>query len=649
MLRGGFLRVAFLIAVVCLFAVSSVVSYQRHSESSNILAITLKTTAWSASELESEMLKFVHTLELFQLDKRSVDDLVLRFDLLWSRINVLKAGDESAELRGLPGVSQLLSSLERVLQDNEQAVMQIKPGDHQTAAALQAQFRVFQPALRALNVDNFSGPRRLRELEEALGLQQSFGVYLLGLLLSGALLVVLVLRESARNRLQALHDPLTGLPNRKYFNDHLRIAESRSRRGHLRMAIHVIDLNDFKGINDTFGHNAGDQLLIEIARRLKACVRQQDIVARLGGDEFAVIQEEVPHAEVCGQLARRICEQVGQPLRLGANQVFPAASIGVSIYPDDSGDVTQLLVNADIAMYRAKRDGGVSYRFFEAQMNAAIMRRKRLADDLRVALDQGQMMLFYQPIVDLDSGLIAAVEALLRWHHPSYGYVPPPEVVSIAEQFALTKPLNEWVLQQACQQHQQWRAQGLPVVAMNVNISPAMYTQHDLVATVQSVLKRTGMAAQQLVLEVTEDTTMHDIESSPDILNRLRQQGVSLALDDFGTGYSSLSHLRKMPVQKLKIDKSFVQDLNNEPKDLRFIRTIIRLAHNLELEVVAEGIEVEENLRDLMAEGCHYVQGYLLSRPQQAADIGLMLEQQQRGNTLMPETGVIRQQAGGAV
>lgn len=282
-------------------------------------------------------------------------------------------------------------------------------------------------------------------------------------------------------------------------------------------------------------------------------------------------------------------------------------------------------------MYRAKGDSGVSYRFFDKGMNEAVLRRKRLADELRIALEHQQLTLFYQPIVALQDGEIVGCEALLRWHHDTLGYISPLEVVSVAEQFGLAKALNTWVLNEACRQNKMWQSKGLPAIPVSVNISPTMYQQHDLVAAVKAVLRASGLDAAYLVLEVTEDTTMKDMGSSPDILSELHAIGVSLALDDFGTGYSSLSHLKCMPVQRLKIDKSFVQDLNTEPKDLRFIRTIIQLAQSLGINVVAEGIEEASNLVDLQNEGCCYGQGYLFSRPLQASKMADLLKAQQHG------------------
>ncbi|OMH27973.1 bifunctional diguanylate cyclase/phosphodiesterase [Motiliproteus sp. MSK22-1] len=625
MFRVRYLRVTSLLAVIAIFAFSSIISYQRYTEASKILDVTLKTGAWASSELEGELLRFLNTLDLFRIGERTPNDLMLRFDLLWSRIQVLRVGEETEHLRELPGAQEMLNKLDQLMKEVDPVVLNLQVADIQTAEQLGERYRTFAPAVRRFNVESFSGRTKLLELRSTHDRQH---IFFLGLLISGAVLVLMLLRENARSRAQALHDPMTGLPNRKFFHDQLKIAEARSLRAGSRMAIYLIDLDDFKTINDSYGHSAGDRLLIEVARRLKDCVRQQDTVARLGGDEFAVIQEAVDHVDVSARLARRICKQIMLPIELNNNRVYPSASIGVSLFPNDSEKAEQVLINADTAMYLAKKDDGISYRFFEPEMNTAIVRRKRLSNDLSIAIKDNQLALFYQPIVNLNTGKIEATEALLRWHHEDYGYISPLEVVSIAEQFGLANQLNCWVLEQACRQNQRWIEQQLPSLSVSVNISPTMYTQYDLVGAVKKALAVSGMDANLLVLEVTEDTTMRDIETSPDILKKLRALDISLALDDFGTGYSSLSHLKRLPVQKLKIDKSFVQDLNNIPTDLRFIRTILSLAQSLELQVVAEGIEAEKNLKDLCLEGCHYGQGYLLSRPVQPNEMAELLKQQ---------------------
>lgn len=630
MMSAGFWRIALLLIVVTVFAVTSVVSFKRHTETAHILAVSIKTTSWAASELESDLLRFINALELFIHKGRTQDQMMHRFDLLWTRVDVLSQGQENVEFREQPGVQAMLDTLGQLLRETDAPLSRPELSAAEASRILPA-FQAWLPQVRALNIESFNGPKRFTNLQKASDLQKELGLLLAGLLISGAVLIVMVIKESKRNRHQALHDALTGLANRKFFNEQLVMLEQRAQRFQKQLAVFIIDLDDFKGVNDLYGHSAGDRLLETVAERLSLSVRKSDLVARLGGDEFAIIQQDITDVQQVSQLAKRISDRMSAPVVVSGVALSSSISIGISVYPEDASSLRQALLHADMAMYRAKGDSGVSYRFFDKGMNEAVLRRKRLADELRIALEHQQLTLFYQPIVALQDGEIVGCEALLRWHHDTLGYISPLEVVSVAEQFGLAKALNTWVLNEACRQNKMWQSKGLPAIPVSVNISPTMYQQHDLVAAVKAVLRASGLDAAYLVLEVTEDTTMKDMGSSPDILSELHAIGVSLALDDFGTGYSSLSHLKCMPVQRLKIDKSFVQDLNTEPKDLRFIRTIIQLAQSLGINVVAEGIEEASNLVDLQNEGCCYGQGYLFSRPLQASKMADLLKAQQHG------------------
>lgn len=630
-MSASFWRIAFLLVVVTVFAVTSIISFKRHTETAHILAVSIKTTSWAASELESDLLRFIYALELYIHKGRTQDQMMHRFDLLWSRVDVLSKGRENIEFREQPGVQPMLDQLTQLLRDSDARLS--RPNlSQKDAIELLSEYQAWLPQVRTINIESFNGPKRFTNLQKASDLQKELGLLLAGLLISGAVLIVMVIKESKRNRHQALHDALTGLANRKFFNEQLAMLEQRAQRFQKKLAVFIIDLDNFKGVNDLYGHGTGDRLLETVAERLSMCVRKSDLVARLGGDEFAIIQQDITDLQQVSQLAKRISERMSEPVIVSGVVLSSSISFGISVYPEEASSLRQALLHADIAMYRAKDDNGVSYRFFDKGMNEAELRRKRLADELRTALEYQQLALFYQPIVALDGGDIVGCEALLRWHHDVFGYVPPLEVVSVAEQFGLAKALNTWVLHEACRQNKLWQTQGLPAIPVSVNISPAMYQQHDLVQAVKVALRTSGLKAEHLILEVTEDTTMKDMGSSPDILSELHAVGVLLALDDFGTGYSSLSHLKCMPVQRLKIDKSFVQDLNTEPKDLRFIRTIIQLAQSLDINVVAEGIEEPSNLLDLQVEGCCYGQGYLFSRPLQASKMADLLKAQQRGD-----------------
>ncbi|MEH6652252.1 MAG: EAL domain-containing protein [Motiliproteus sp.] len=628
------MRVGILIVVVLTFAASAIFSYQRQSEIRNHLELVQKSGAWSVSELEGELLKFTQVLELSGLGQRSQEQLTLRFDLLWSRLDTLRIGIETHAIRQQPGAVELFVELSQLLQKNENAVFALEPGDKPEADRLLNAFVAVQPKVRELNVNSFYDPYRMGLSEGGTPPPVSLSLSMLGLLLSGAALVLLVIRESARNRQQALHDDLTGLPNRKYFNALLQRTEADVANRGNRCGVLVIDLDNFKDINDTFGHAAGDQLLREVSQRLRSSLYDDAIVARLGGDEFAVLLQSSDDLSKCIEQVNRLCQRIGQAVEIGEERISVSASIGVSIYPDDGVSIRQVMGNADLAMYLAKRQEGVSFRIYDAEMSTQRLRRRELARQLRQAIVKDQLLLNFQPLVQLSSGKIESLEALLRWHHADYGYISPLEVVSIAEQYDLALVLNEWVIDQVCRQISLWQQSGLPGVKVAVNISPSMYSKHDLVGTVSRFIEQHGIDARQLCIEVTEDTTMRDIDSSPGILKALRKLGVELALDDFGTGYSSLSHLKQLPVHKLKIDKSFVQDLNTEPKDLRFIRTILNLAASMKLTVVAEGIESVQNLDDLRQAGCPIGQGYLFSRPVDAVAMEQLLLDQQAGRLL---------------
>lgn len=615
--------------VVLMFAASSIISTQRHTQVTDLLSLSMKTVGWAASELELEMLKFMQALKRTALNDMKAEDLQLRFELLWSRVEVLSVGEETREFRSQLGAMELLLNIKQRLVELEPEVLSLKMGA-QSAIRIIQELKPLQTQVREFNVKSFSGDSAWGNQKRVYSLQNDANTFLLGLLLSGSILVLLVIRESTINRKQALRDSLTGLANRHFFQNNLEKTIVRSRRNNSRAAVHMIDMNGFKEVNDRLGHAVGDALLQEVASRLSQSVCLSDIVARLGGDEFGIIQKNITSSDECIQLAQHIHEQINGEINVHGYRIYPNVSIGISIFPDDAEHPDKLLNNADTAMYCAKKDDDAYYRLFEQEMNDSVLRYRILAESLQAALYNDQIQLVYQPIICLKTKRIVLVEALLRWHHEQYGYISPLEVVSIAEEAGLAEKLNELVLLKACSQNMTWRKAGLPRIQVSVNISPAMYTRYDLVAMVSSVLSKTGLPADQLVIEVTEDTTMQDIEGSPGILLKLRRLGVELALDDFGTGYSSLSHLKKMPFQKLKIDKVFIQELNNPPKDMSFIRTIINLAHGLGMQVVAEGIEVIENYEDLYLEGCEYGQGYLFYKPAPSNEIECILQESLR-------------------
>ncbi|HJZ80748.1 MAG TPA: EAL domain-containing protein [Pyrinomonadaceae bacterium] len=446
-------------------------------------------------------------------------------------------------------------------------------------------------------------------------------------------------RKVAEERLlhDAFHDPLTGLPNRALFTDHLRLALSRLKRNEKYLfTVLFLDLDRFKVINDSLGHQIGDRFLIEIARRLEKCLRPGDTVARLGGDEFTILLEDLRDSDEALQIAERIQEEFRRPFEVDDHQVFSSASIGIAPSTTGYDKPEDVLRDADTAMYCAKSLGGTRHEVFDRDMHIHAVNLLQTQTDLRRAIERNEFVLYYQPIVSLDTFRITGFEALIRWRHPEKGLIPPDQFIPQAEEMGLIVPIGNWVLAEACRQVQEWQERfddGPPLLA-SVNVSVKQLMQPSLTAEIQKVLQQTGLAPESLHLEITEGVFMEDDESVRKTLSQLRLIGVGLSIDDFGTGYSSLSRLHTFPISSLKIDRSFVSrwDVNNEKREI--IRTIMSLAENLGLEVIAEGVETVEQVAQLRSLGCERAQGYFFSPPQnaEAAEVHL------RNTRLVPFT-----------
>jgi len=422
----------------------------------------------------------------------------------------------------------------------------------------------------------------------------------------------------------AQHDSLTGLPNRMLFHDRLDQALRLAFRRHGRLAILLLDLDRFKTINDTLGHEAGDHLLQKAADRLRACIRDSDTLARLGGDEFVIIQMELQQEADAHVLAERIKEAFRDTFDLGGQHVHISTSIGIATAApgrQETGGSGELLRRADLALYQAKFDTRGTHRFFEEDMNIRIQRRKHLEHDLRVALDQRQLELHYQPQLDLRSGRMTGVEALLRWRHVEHGWVPPADFIPLAEESDLIVTIGEWVLREACAQAAAW-----PSLTMAVNLSPIQFMRSDLVATVETVLEKTGLPAERLELEITESVWMADCENAMATLSRLRALGVRIALDDFGTGYASISYLLRFPFDKIKIDRSFVQGLDHMAEANAVVHALIGLGRSIGMRASAEGVETPAQIEHLRKEGCEEVQGFYYGKPALAQQIWRILD-----------------------
>ncbi|MGB7925107.1 MAG: EAL domain-containing protein [Pyrinomonadaceae bacterium] len=430
-------------------------------------------------------------------------------------------------------------------------------------------------------------------------------------------------RKRAEQQLlhDAFHDALTGLPNRSLFMDHLKLAVGRSkRRSDCEFAVLFLDLDRFKIVNDSLGHMVGDQLLIGIARRLETCLRPGDSVARLGGDEFTILLGDIRNAAEAISVAERIKQELTLPFNIGGHEVFTTVSIGIAPSITGYERAEDMLRDADTAMYRAKSLGKTRHEVFDKAMHARAMTQLQLETDLRRAVDRQEFFLNYQPIVSLETGAIKGFEALIRWQHPEQGFISPAEFIPMAEETGMIVPIGHWVLSVACRQMKQWQEM-FPSCAplhISVNLSGRQFTQPDLIDQIKQVLSDTGLDPRSLKLEITESTVMENIDTAIDMLKQLRAIGVALSIDDFGTGYSSLSYLHRFPISTLKIDRSFVSRMADNNENTEIVRTIVMLARNLGMDVVAEGVETEEQLAQLKSLGCECGQGYLFSKPTSA-------------------------------
>jgi len=421
-------------------------------------------------------------------------------------------------------------------------------------------------------------------------------------------------RSEERINFLANYDALTGLPNRVQLDDHLRYALSLAKRSNGSLALMFLDLDHFKDINDTLGHSVGDSVLVELARRLLEALRQEDTVSRLGGDEFILM---LPGTDALGasQVAQKLLQAIAETFPIEPYRLNLTASIGIALYPDDGRDLETLFKNADTAMYRAKREGRHGYRFFTQEMQARAVRNLHIINGLRTALENRELHLYFQPQLSLADASVLCVEALLRWEHPELGPISPSEFIPVAEESGQILAIGEWVLRQAARQAKAWQAGGLPPMTLSVNLSFAQLRHGDLAELVMRVLDEEGLPPQCLELELTEGVAMGNPQTSVAVMDRLNELGVRLSIDDFGTGYSSLSYLKKFKIYKLKIDQSFVRDIDTDPEDRAIVGTIIHMAKRLGLQTVAEGVETAEQLKFLQDQGCDGIQGYYYSNP----------------------------------
>ncbi len=436
-------------------------------------------------------------------------------------------------------------------------------------------------------------------------------------------------RKLDEERIQYLanHDALTALPNRAMFTEVLNLAIENARRYRRSFAVLFIDLDRFKIINDTLGHEAGDKLLQEMGRRLTKTVRSSDVVARLGGDEFVVLVQEVGEPKQVEAVARKILSAVIKPLSIGGQECRVTASIGICMYPSEAQDEQALMKSADIAMYRAKEEGKNTYKFFSQETNVHSFERLALETSLRRGLERGEFFLHYQAKLDLHTGQITGVEALLRWQHPELGMVPPGQFIPLAEETGLIVPIGKWVLETACRQNVAWQRDGLPRLRMSVNLSARQFADEALLEDISAALKESGMAPELLELELTESMVMQNAERAGALLDEVKRLGVRIAIDDFGVGYSSLAHLKRFPIDTLKVDRSFIRDIPQDSEDKAITEAIIAMGKSLKLTVVAEGVETLEQQTFLRDRDCDEMQGFYFSKPISSEQFAELLRQ----------------------
>ena len=432
----------------------------------------------------------------------------------------------------------------------------------------------------------------------------------------------------------AHHDSLTDLPNRTLLREKMRQHIMRARRGDQLFALHLLDLDGFKAVNDLLGHSAGDRFIIEVSRRLRGIIRDSDTLARLGGDEFAILQSNVAATTDAADFAHRILTEVADITTFDGVALRSSASVGIAMHPTDGADAEDLLKNADLAMYRSKAEHGNAFCFFAADMQARARNDALLDAELRLALANEEFILYYQPQIDLMTGRIVGAEALLRWNRRGEGIVSPGVFLPRAEENGMIVPINEWVLREACREARAWQTSGLPPLTVSVNMSPVQFRKRNVPLLVARVLSETGLDPRRLDLELTETIVMQEPEAVASELQQLIELGVKISIDDFGTGYSSFGYVKRFPVSRLKIDQSFVRNVISDMNDAAIVRAIVTLGHSLDLEIIAEGVETSDQLAFLRAEGCDGVQGYYFGRPMPSKDfIARVLEEQPLART----------------
>ena len=596
--------------------------------------ISAYNPAWEASQAASEFIRLEHRLAQVERPDSGVDkdEVELRYDILAGRVHMLNEGDFHELLRRDPEHQVTLRGLEKALTSIEPLIKELdRPG---TVRKIMEVLQPFEGSLSqiASTALMYGSEVIRRDQQELIRLHWVFSAIAASLILIGIVLIALLNRH---NRLlgrahQELHvlahqDALTGLPNRVVLREKLEQALAGMRPQGRTVSVSYLDLDHFKDVNDSFGHETGDELLKAVADRLRACIppgegQVRNLISRFGGDEFAILQTGIRRPEESAALASRVVQALQEPFSVNGQEIFIGTSIGIALAQRHMNS-SQILKNADMALYHAKADGRGTFRFFEPEMDAQLQARRVLEVDLRKAIGNGEFELFYQPQINIEANEIGGFEALLRWHHPERGLVPPAEFIPVIEDTGLISPLGDWIIEEACREAASWPRD----INVAVNLSPIQFRNRGLVQSVTRALAASGLAPHRLELEITESVLLQDSETTVSTLHQLRRLGVRIAMDDFGTGYSSLSYLRSFPFDKIKIDRSFIRDLTLREDSIAIIRAVSRLGSDLGMSTTAEGVETEDQLAQVRAEGCTEVQGYLFSAPCAASELPKLL------------------------
>lgn len=611
---GGFILAAVYISVVIVIRQEALQQVSRHN------------TAWEAAQAVSEFTRLQHRMAEFGLPDKRVgeEEVKLRYEILLGRATVLREGKVQAVVQREPDLRDALVSLEGALARVEPLIDDLgRPG------AIDEALDILKPlesklASLASVAENYATELVREDQQELVRLHWLFSGLAATLIVIGIVLIAILYRHirllgraHREVHLLAHHDVVTGLGNRVLFRQQLEHALAHLKHWGHATAVLYLDLDRFKDVNDSYGHQMGDELLKVVAHRLKACVQDVDVVTRLGGDEFAILRSGVTRSYECAQLASDIIKAVSEPYIIEGQEIVIGTSIGIALVSDGNVAPDQLLKQADMALYRAKADGRGTFRFFEPEMDAQFRARRALESDMRKALANGEFELFYQPQVNITTNEISGFEALLRWRHPERGMISPAEFIPVAEDIGLISGIGDWIIERACLDAAAWPGD----IKVAVNLSPVQFRNKGLVRSVKRALSGSGLDPRRLEMEITETVLLQDNEATVTTLHELRKHGVRIAMDDFGTGYSSLSYLRSFPFDKIKIDQSFVRELSSRADCLVIVQSIASLGTGLGMPTVAEGVETEDQLSQIRAAGCTEAQGYYFGRPKPAAEL----------------------------